>query len=1564
MLGMSSLAFAADAASDYGFVSVAQSGDYGEVLKMGVLVSEPAVTPTGGDAKAVYDRIWSECAGADDVNSCFLKKAEEALPAGGALPRMYSVQNAKFMVMLYNPATGLYDTAVNCYGEGTEVIADQVEEISGYGTTTIEYYYGTCTVPKEYFEGRRITAQVAYVPEEGLAIAYQNPTVEISDTKTSAAEIFKAAIADAIRAFTSGAVESGGTATLPCIGVFLILGLLLASMYFAGKSPITLLDITSPRLPAPKGFMASGQVILPYGYGEVKRGLKGKATKDIAAIAGITAMKAKKMGHSSDMERYRKAIEESGASGDDKKVMNSLATLAAETKTSPDKAKMLFQTVPGMYGEEQYKSVAEILQKLRAKGGKDAVLADVVKDYFQTKRTMKTMDVLSGQPDLNKTSKIHTAVMGKIDKYAGATRYYTAHSVFAPQAGSIVRSGRVALRGTKEMIKQAPTLARGVTKTTIEMIGGTGALERMERAGKRGSRFAGAVVKELKKPPASLEVGHMIPIDSKMEHLYNMLSKEGWAQSHQFAIKELYRSMGVNFAMAEEEIARMGHRDMDILEVSGYNKNSAAIEAMEKKLKTILADSKLDDAARLNALVNLAKEHGAFAGKTGREALSEMEQFTNRLSAIEASGEAGYLKFISLNSLLEEQRGRPAPGFGQREDDGKFYVALGRESVNGRALWETMVLRTMTYDAKNGHLIGGLKDELLSAQLNIINRTVSLRPTSNIHELPEYMRNMSELQALEKRVVKNFGELLTEEGKRMLAEKGKSTATATLDDYAAVGTGLAHNMKGVSRTYDKVDAQGRVAYWGAESEFGPAKGAFKVDMKRHWVSDLDTAAQFAIGQHVNSRFTRSYVGPHDPAVEAQLDRMPGSANWTVSQRAAKAKELMVTEQLRMDLENRFNSHFCYGAYGKTPEVTKYYTGVLAGFMEKALMDRGMGDMNPELTFVRTMDLSKPADLRKLGDVVRRYEGDFQKVLNHKVTFDDIVTSNKAYVMTYEGGFAFYRKGMSLSGADRVYGDVSIRDNKGQRRAFNVDDVALEFRGRPDLQRELHKAMESGNPGDWKNMMNAAAKWKGEGGYDYEKEKVYGALCWRHGNQTYDMESYWAKSAVEVAPKREVMALAPTPFRMFGAESLGAEKAMTHAKKYGESLGGYLAKVGIGAGGPVFRQSYDVTAHTEALRQHSMRTAMKIYQMDVKQLNQTERELYYQVAHEHGPYHHAWAWAIDRNPMRHSSSHGIQQSMESYFQFGPRSNYKTKEYVRGTMTGSEWNIFRAVYGFPLDIANKLQRPYAQMFGGMQMAMQGYPSKWDMSKNQLKTWDYTPTRFGEAVRALNPLSFSWSKSSLGKIPQKLNVWEGSLEKHGLAGADIMGGHAQAPQDIFGKRTGMYAVGRYGEANPGASAYNYRNVLMVDPAQAEFLWRNREAVATLDKEVKEQALSYTMNRTVSAEALAIRRQQELMHFGVWQNALYGWANPLSFAYHMPLPFYPPSLSPKELMTGAARRAKMKDPGRKWGAAVGDMFRSSADASLRFMQPWKGSAVAYCPKCHRGGYKGSKCSCGGMIY
>ena len=229
--------------------------------------------------------------------------------------------------------------------------------------------------------------------------------------------------------------------------------------------------------------------------------------------------------------------------------------------------------------------------------------------------------------------------------------------------------------------------------------------------------------------------------------------------------------------------------------------------------------------------------------------------------------------------------------------------------------------------------------------------------------------------------------------------------------------------------------------------------------------------------------------------------------------------------------------------------------------------------------------------------------------------------------------------------------------------------------------------------------------------------------------------------------------------------------------------------------------------------------------------------------------------------------------------------------------------------------------------------------------------------EAGRSLNPFT-----SSLGNIASKLNIWEGSLEKRQLAGEDIKKGLSAGPQDTMFKKTGMYATARLGDANPGASGYNYRHELKLDPAMAEWLVRNKEAAYMHDQDIQKQAYSNTTRRTVSAEALGVRREQELRQFGMMQNSIYGFFNPLLFAWHLPIA--PPSWSPKEIVQRQARKAKYGG-GRKWTANVDDMYKSTKESVARAAQPWKGHMVSYCRKCGASGYKGSACTkCGKPIY
>ncbi len=461
-----------------------------------------------------------------------------------------------------------------------------------------------------------------------------------------------------------------------------------------------------------------------------------------------------------------------------------------------------------------------------------------------------------------------------------------------------------------------------------------------------------------------------------------------------------------------------------------------------------------------------------------------------------------------------------------------------------------------------------------------------------------------------------------------------------------------------------------------------------------------------------------------------------------------------------------------------------------------------------------------------------------------------------------------------------------------------------------------------------------------------------------------------------------------------------------------------------------------------------------------------KALYEGVALSHGAYHQVWDYAIDRNPWRHSTSYGAHQAWGSFFHFGPAEPFplrlnlrtlysgrtggehaalgdlnSTSSYQRGLgkfsqvfnriASGLEWGMFNAQYGWQTKVARALFLPYATATRAFQMSIQGYPSRWDIKSDPLKPWNYSNPRVGEAFRAMSPFS-SFSSISIPGFVQKIipeglvnllskipiarrfkgdtidisEPWGSSLERTHLAGREFGGGLKQTPQDISFIRTGVFASARTGEANPGASYYDYRAYLHMDPAMAEYLaYRSGEVSAYFrgDNYVKQQAHTGTIKRTVAGEAKAIRAEEELRGFGMLHNPLYAWFNPALFLWHSGFGLIPflPDYSPKEIIFNI-REKRMKgekfsikemavNKAREWKddavqsfAPVGvnadiGLFRPKTWGNLFKPSTWKeaefapGTAwhpgrkvfAASCGRCGTGGYLGTMCrKCQTVLY
>ncbi|MBN1169622.1 hypothetical protein JXA56_01225 [Candidatus Micrarchaeota archaeon] len=1535
-----------------------------QVLTISVVAFEPAQSQDGTQlTDTIKQELLAECRaeGADNIMVCLQRKALERTAASTDYRLdMESLQEGTITVYQWNAISKTYVVVPTC----TQIPINNVRTVTDSSGEAVDNYYTTCDLSGELEGATSASFVIEYEPQEGSGIAPSTTTYSYDSARVAGTDALTQQINQVISAISSGGAN--GTPALPCVGIFLILGLLLSSLYFAGKSPVSLLDITTPRLPAPKGVAAGGQMLMPFGYAEMGRTTKAKM-RTAAVAAGVTAagLATKSRG---DVERRQlesqvdataakasRAHVVSGDVGEQANIQKALIAGGREAGMSRAELDKLSRRLLYDYGDSEHRTVAQILEKLKAKGGKNALMAMTLQDYIIGQRQLKTLEAITTHPDIGKRDYVSGKISSVTSKAFGVNRYAIIGGFVPAMVGSTTRTARQMVRMSKASVKQAPNLVKATARSTIELVGGKRAVEELEYKAKT-SQTAGWFAGQLKENPASVIVGQSFPVSDKAGYFYKQLRDEAHHDSMRYLLRQIYKKMGVKFNVSEEEMAQMGHVDMDILKRSGY-KPTKEMLAMEAELRGILGDKSKSFLEKVNALT-------AFAERCGAHVDHNAIAFTQKVESIHMSVETDHGKML----LLQEELERQSRVRGSNVHDDAFVCHIGGDTLRGPAIWETMVLRTMIYDAENGHLQGGIREELLSARLNTANRLATLDPShaGAMEQLPEHMRNQAQLTAVAERNRSELVQLFSEEGKAAFQKShkdGKSMESASLHEIVAFMYGGGVKEKATGHVDPKT---GKMMWWGADQEHTVPKDYALVDVKRHWVDHVSVQDNYAIGQWVESRFTRSYVPAARASIEAELDRMPGSAAWTVEERAKQAKKLWIRDEMIKDFEQRFNSQFANNAYGGTTrETARFYNGIAMGFLAKALEEKGLSSNHPDAMFLQGIDHTNPQHIGKMRELLLLHRDAYEKVAHRDVTYNDVAKSSKPMVMLHEGGFAYYHKGMMLSDADRVMGgQVSIRDNNGQMRAFVPDDVVVKFGARDDLTAQFYKARGSKDPNEWHGFLDAATKWTKEGNYSYEKEKVLAAVLWEYSNRTYDYERFWSKSAVTVESKREVAPVAPSFLRFFGADGHKYDTMIKPFRDIGLHAGDYVSKVALEAGGPVHTASYEITPTSEYYRQHSWKLAERIMSgQDVAQLSDAEKVAYRNYALSQGAYHQVWDYSIDRNPWRTSTSFGAAQSWASFFHFGPAQNFNVRDNLRAYMGKGEYTGFMATHGFALDLAGKMMRPYLGAIRGMQMSMQGYASKWDSQDNALRQWNYTQPRLREALQSLNPFSYRWFPGKTSENIAKLNVFGGSLEQHQLAGPEYMAGLKQAPQDIFLQRKGVYASARTGEANPAASFYNYRHELMYDAPMAEYMIRQKDASFMYDKKVQDAAMNNTQRRTVSAEALAIRREEELRGFGIMQNPLYGWANPIAFLWHAPLPMMPSSLTPKDIVANAVRKHKYGQGG-SWNDTMNQLGQNISKGTKDILSPHMLHRTVYCPSCGRSGYRGARCGCGKPLY
>ncbi|MFA6530293.1 MAG: hypothetical protein WCT31_01055, partial [Candidatus Micrarchaeia archaeon] len=364
----------------------------------------------------------------------------------------YSAKDAKIMFSAGStPIPGCQFPAVKEALENSE-ISDEKNK---------KYYY-ECQIPTTLFSGKcidvtaRLTGPIKYCGTS----AYASVCDLNSDLIKHIEDTFYTKIND-----------SASSNYSVCILGFILLGLLLATMFYSGKSPLSLLDITTPNLPSPKTVAASGQVLGHMVYGRMM-----KISNEIMNLKDKDSRKPGERGtflrHENDVlkrmsgsqkgeyERRKRKISESDADARTKSLLKILALKMIEQGKNLADIDRLIGNKKSLlkYIEEEHRSLAKMINELRddakSKGTRgDAAIADAMDGYVQAYIHANRMNMLTGLSGEGRKGSISDFL------YRSARVLINGPQVFAPYYGGN--------KGVKKVVDGLQTIFPGIGRLPI-----------------------------------------------------------------------------------------------------------------------------------------------------------------------------------------------------------------------------------------------------------------------------------------------------------------------------------------------------------------------------------------------------------------------------------------------------------------------------------------------------------------------------------------------------------------------------------------------------------------------------------------------------------------------------------------------------------------------------------------------------------------------------------------------------------------------------------------------------------------------------------------------------------------------------------------------------------------------------------------------------------------------------------------------------------------------------------------------------------------------------------------
>lgn len=470
-----------------------------------------------------------------------------------------------------------------------------------------------------------------------------------------------------------------------CFLSMVILGLMLASMFFTGRSPLSLLDLTTPLLPKPKSISYAG-ISLGVGLPRLRKEmgiLVTKLNKSALETSPELLRLIRAGGTRPGAEALIRLIQDSKADAA-LKMLAYRAILAGKDRAFIKRLLSVTREDGSVNWEEAGKVFSEMEKERRAdlntranKGLEDRVFG-ISKMYFGNKQQQQAFGAATGS--------VYPWLSGPIGKTFGRL----------PWAGEFFRGGlSSAFFGARRVGGMYSSLLKG----TVRGVGKQAeALDKAVTGGKispavKQVALATGVAGWAAIKGAELEVARLFNLFDMGDANYKRMLAEARKDVINWLIWQAIKDCGGNITLTQEQVMNIGKRPLkpdDVTEMLGPGFNTARFSALEGRIRTILGNSAFNDTQRALALMDVLRTEGiAFDRMGAMRGLGMLNRIERELPRLAEPGDSeaiiNSLKYERLMLYLQENKrmGRINETLDLDATFGNnFYFTVGRTNLS------------------------------------------------------------------------------------------------------------------------------------------------------------------------------------------------------------------------------------------------------------------------------------------------------------------------------------------------------------------------------------------------------------------------------------------------------------------------------------------------------------------------------------------------------------------------------------------------------------------------------------------------------------------------------------------------------------------------------------------------------------------------------------------------------------------------------------------------------------------------------------------------------------------